>query len=146
MRCLAKNIALFGLGLYIFRGEDLPQEPVITFTPEQKKEYIDLMAAGDGFALKKFGNDVGPEVMNKLFADAPKNVVTKQKDKCRVLVNAANQQIKATLGAIEEAVSNDSPELVAEALGELLPLEREFIDAGLDEVLKAKIESMGITV
>lgn len=32
MRCLAKNIALFGLGLYIFRGEDLPTEPVIEET------------------------------------------------------------------------------------------------------------------
>ena len=26
MRCLAKNIAMFGLGLYIYRGEDLPDE------------------------------------------------------------------------------------------------------------------------
>ena len=34
MRCLAKNIALFGLGLYIFRGEDLPQEPQVTETKE----------------------------------------------------------------------------------------------------------------
>tara|TARA_R110000744_G_scaffold74060_2_gene148136 strand:- start:6101 stop:6538 length:438 start_codon:yes stop_codon:yes gene_type:complete len=26
MRCLTKNIALFGLGLYIYAGEDLPNE------------------------------------------------------------------------------------------------------------------------
>lgn len=26
MRCLAKNIAMFGLGLYIYAGEDLPEE------------------------------------------------------------------------------------------------------------------------
>ena len=26
MRCLVKNIAMFGLGLYIYSGEDLPQE------------------------------------------------------------------------------------------------------------------------
>lgn len=26
MRCLVKNIAMFGLGLYIYAGEDLPQE------------------------------------------------------------------------------------------------------------------------
>ena len=31
MRCLVKNIAMFGLGLYIFAGEDLPEE-------ETKKE------------------------------------------------------------------------------------------------------------
>ena len=26
MRCMTKNIALFGLGLYIYAGEDLPEE------------------------------------------------------------------------------------------------------------------------
>lgn len=27
MRCLAKNLAMFGLGLYIYTGEDLPEDP-----------------------------------------------------------------------------------------------------------------------
>lgn len=30
MRCLVKNLALFGMGLYIYAGEDLPEEPRIT--------------------------------------------------------------------------------------------------------------------
>ena len=36
MRCLVKNLAMFGLGLYIFAGEDLPEseEPA----PESKQE------------------------------------------------------------------------------------------------------------
>lgn len=33
MRCLVKNIAMFGLGLYIYAGEDLPEE-----SEEQKKK------------------------------------------------------------------------------------------------------------
>ena len=28
MRCLVKNLAMFGLGLYIYAGEDLPEAPV----------------------------------------------------------------------------------------------------------------------
>jgi hypothetical protein len=32
MRCLTKNLAMFGLGLYIYAGEDLPEE---VKTPEQ---------------------------------------------------------------------------------------------------------------
>jgi hypothetical protein len=28
MRCLTKNLAMFGLGLYIYRGEDLPQSEI----------------------------------------------------------------------------------------------------------------------
>lgn len=27
MRCLVKNLAMFGLGIYIYKGEDLPEEP-----------------------------------------------------------------------------------------------------------------------
>lgn len=35
MRCLVKNLAMFGLGLYIYAGEDLPEEEADA-TPEQK--------------------------------------------------------------------------------------------------------------
>jgi hypothetical protein len=41
MRCLVKNLAMFGLGLYIFAGEDLPEDTstaVATPTPVAKKE------------------------------------------------------------------------------------------------------------
>lgn len=35
MRCLVKNIAMFGLGLYIYAGEDLPPEKPATLTRAQ---------------------------------------------------------------------------------------------------------------
>lgn len=35
MRCLAKNLAMFGLGLYIYRGEDLPEKEIEYITKEQ---------------------------------------------------------------------------------------------------------------
>jgi hypothetical protein len=41
MRCLAKNLALFGLGMYIYAGEDLPEEledPANPLTDDQKAE------------------------------------------------------------------------------------------------------------
>jgi NH3-dependent NAD+ synthetase len=41
MRCLVKNLAMFGLGLYIFAGEDLPEdvaEPIVA----KPIELIDL--------------------------------------------------------------------------------------------------------
>lgn len=49
MRCLVKNLAMFGLGLYIYAGEDLPEsesivEPVVE-TKDDKK--IDLQAIKD---------------------------------------------------------------------------------------------------
>ena len=37
MRCLTKNLAMFGLGLYIYAGEDLPETPK-DFTPITEQE------------------------------------------------------------------------------------------------------------
>lgn len=37
MRCLTKNIAMFGLGLYIYAGEDLPEESEERKEEEKKK-------------------------------------------------------------------------------------------------------------
>lgn len=44
MRCLVKNIAMFGLGLYIFAGEDLPEDVDHDKQdkPEKKKIEIDF--------------------------------------------------------------------------------------------------------
>ena len=43
MRCFTKNLAMFGLGFYIYQGEGVPQEKERTITPEQAREIVDLM-------------------------------------------------------------------------------------------------------
>ena len=42
MRCLTKNIAMFGLGLYIYAGEDLPTEIDEPITEEQIAKMTEL--------------------------------------------------------------------------------------------------------
>lgn len=42
MRCLVKNLAMFGLGLYIYAGEDLPEELFVPATQEQIDEMKNL--------------------------------------------------------------------------------------------------------
>ena len=37
MRCLVKTISLFGIGLYIYAGEDLPEEEQVDLTEESEK-------------------------------------------------------------------------------------------------------------
>jgi hypothetical protein len=37
MRCLVKNLAMFGLGLYIYAGEDLPEAEVFVEKPKETK-------------------------------------------------------------------------------------------------------------
>jgi len=44
MRCLVKAIAMFGLGSYIYAGEDLPQDTT-TISPEQRETLSKLISA-----------------------------------------------------------------------------------------------------
>ena len=46
MRCLTKNLAMFGLGLYIYAGEDLPEIPK-DFQPITEKELREVWGIQD---------------------------------------------------------------------------------------------------
>lgn len=51
MRCLVKNLAMFGLGLYIYAGEDLPTE--IEHGNEPKTQPIDGGSSINSFSVKE---------------------------------------------------------------------------------------------
>lgn len=53
MRCLVKNLAMFGLGLYIYAGEDLPIELGEPITDKQKARIEELQIIVPN-VLKKF--------------------------------------------------------------------------------------------
>ncbi len=55
MRCLVKNLAMFGLGLYIYAGEDLPEaEKPEKMTPEEEAK---LRAKVLAYATKNFDKE-----------------------------------------------------------------------------------------
>ena len=67
MRCLVKNLAMFGLGLYIFAGEDLPEdvaEPIVVPEPtlvdlkkgtEDWDKVVKYVTANKELGLEKIG-------------------------------------------------------------------------------------------
>lgn len=59
MRCLVKNIAMFGLGLYIYAGEDLPEN--VSEKPETKIEEVkeEKMTDEQEVWLKEHNADFG---------------------------------------------------------------------------------------
>lgn len=74
MRCLVKNLAMFGLGLYIYSGEDLPEEDSnSSLSPAAEKEranelsknpeYIQLKTELDQFLNADF---IAPESKDKI--------------------------------------------------------------------------------
>jgi len=47
MRCLVKNLAMFGLGIYIYAGEDLPEsETAIVVAPAKKEVVLEALKKG----------------------------------------------------------------------------------------------------
>ena len=54
MRCLVKNISLYGLGLYLYAGEDLPESEVII---KQKEDFKDYTFSAGVFEGKRL-NDI----------------------------------------------------------------------------------------
>lgn len=63
-RCLAKAIALHGLGLYIFAGEDLPTPPG-PITPEQYQEITNLIAGIKDFDASDVINKIDSGIINE---------------------------------------------------------------------------------
>jgi len=74
MRCLTKNLAMFGLGLYIYAGEDLPEEEKEQANkPITEKEVETLKAMckrkgveGNTFNGKKFSELTPVEYTNAI--------------------------------------------------------------------------------
>lgn len=76
MRCLTKNLAMFGLGLYIYAGTDLPEsvgdtvEPtkpeakVVKISDVQRQEFLELIK--NNFADKDARNGAYKTVLNDL--------------------------------------------------------------------------------
>lgn len=56
MRCLVKNLAMFGLGLYIYAGEDLPETDKESL--EDKKDRLKQMTTTEQWSqiMGKFGS------------------------------------------------------------------------------------------
>lgn len=60
MRCLVKNLAMFGLGLYIYAGEDIPEaESDDVLATQDEKDGLKASARKQGVSLEWLLNMVG---------------------------------------------------------------------------------------
>lgn len=75
MRCLVKNIGMFGLGIYIYAGEDLPEEEKKqeeqeeTKQEDQNKPNIKEIIMAKIDEATNIGIDMADEKINKFIAD-----------------------------------------------------------------------------
>lgn len=69
MRCLTKNLAMFGLGLYIYAGEDLPEEEN---APDKKAEKILDGCVSEPSVIKPVGEGIPAKSIRFTCADCGK--------------------------------------------------------------------------
>ena len=96
MRCLTKNLAMFGLGLYIYAGEDLPEEEVTetkvkTTTKKTTKEIkalpeqVETIANGCGSEenIKKLCEQKGVESLADLTIEQASEIIKKLNERSK---------------------------------------------------------------
>lgn len=77
MRCLTKNLAMFGLGHYIYAGEDLPTVADEVYFAERDKAIAEMMDITDKEELKKYCQAMKPYYgQDKEFVAAAKELLT----------------------------------------------------------------------
>jgi hypothetical protein len=79
MRCLVKNMAMFGLALYIYNGEDLPSEIIEDDIPDLSKEADNWVTA--------IGNCDSIELLHDVYKNAV-NTLKKDKESLDRIVKA----------------------------------------------------------
>ena len=58
MRCLVKNMAMFGLALYVYEDEDFPSHILGEFVGDDKVDELITLASGKGINAKKLSDKV----------------------------------------------------------------------------------------
>jgi hypothetical protein len=124
MRCLVKNLAMFGLGINIYSGEDLPlSENDFLSEEEKEKAKLDRFIAAAKEKVEKYFEDPSNELAKKGFEGAKNWAV--ENDIKEVL-----KQIKT----YEEAFENmkDDDEAVQEKFNSVVGKEMRAVDDLID--------------
>lgn len=90
MRCLVKNIAMFGIGLYIYAGEDLPEdgENKASETPQQQPiknlpKIEDFINAEQGIELENLAKQAGVDICKAYKIDKIIDLPFSKFEKCK---------------------------------------------------------------
>lgn len=103
MRCLTKCLAMFGLGHYIYAGEDVPKAD----TTELFDQLLAVLDDDDVFAFFEFNDSLTQVERNNAFNSAPPQQKTKYKNQWRERETQAVATLKDVYEAITEAIEND---------------------------------------
>ena len=138
MRCLVKCLAMFGLGHYIYAGEDLPAPPVAS--QEDYEELVSLVAQEGSWELRDFVIAQGDK-MDTLFNMAPQGKKSKFKADVRRVYAISNDFIKQWTAVVDGYIADDaSSDNLTECWAELSDIEKKYCGMALSEVARSQME------
>ena len=126
MRCLVKTLALFGLGHYIYAGEDVPEAAQEKRNASSRPQLVALITLNKSFAGLKFDEGELVEMASKLGSKA-KTWREITEDEAKVLQDALAKAHKAKVEqmnlAAEKAEQVASPDALVEKAKEMFNAE-----------------------
>lgn len=139
MRCLVKCLAMFGLGHYIYAGEDLPQSDPIS--KEELDTFMALVAGNDASGLVQYMRELGDDKASEAFNAAPQGEKVKLKNKVRELQGKFTAMVKEYVEQIGELANNGDPAAL-ELTAELTEFEKHAVWAQLTDIQKRQISNL----
>ena len=111
MRCLTKAIAMFGLGHYIYAGEDLPQSDMDEvrqgYTSEQKSAFDAILTQMEALDMWVFRKTAGDEVYAALNGSFDSGKKMENKRRLAELEKAAQEQLENIAAELIECIAAD---------------------------------------
>ncbi len=135
MRCLVKGIAVHGLGLYIYQGEDLPMV-------EPQELYDDMQAriATDQVAAILWYMRQSEEAQSDIFNSAPPGQKVKFKDQLKGLESELHATMDRSANAICAGIENEDDAMWQEAWDELTEQEQKLVWARISVEVKRVLD------
>jgi hypothetical protein len=118
MRCMTKALALHGLGLYIYSGDDLPMEDTAVVSVVTQEAQADVEIKKEYYG----GNDNQADGNSQLFADGMTKFLAICKDK-----SGLNSYWKANQGQLD-ALKVSHPELYAQVRNSFAEKKKSFTE------------------
>ena len=139
MRCLVKCLAMFGLGFYIYAGEDVPQKPGLD--KDTQAEFDSLVQGKNALGLLDLFHELGSDLVTELYNSAPQGKKTALKKQVNELETKAHEVLDTYAREITEMSASGDPAALQYA-DDLTPYQKQLVWGRMDDHTKHLITNM----
>lgn len=133
MRCLVKCLAMFGLGHYIYAGEDMPSaekdqaEKKAAYTPEQKAIFDEAIATGDGMLLVALMRQSSEQAQAELHNSFEGGAKSSGKETVRELTRSGDESWDSLVADVLGMIQSEDAGGLYETVSELSTTEKRYL-------------------